>query len=74
MEWAKKEHHLLGYFPDSEWEGPTLSQPMKKLQAEVAKVRKRPRCPVLGEIILCLASSSEIALKFFLFLFLVLER
>lgn len=37
--WLKKEHHLLGYFPDSAWDGPTLSKPMKELQTACAVVK-----------------------------------
>ena len=37
VDWYKKEHHLLGYFPDSAWDG-ELSPPLRLLQAEVAKV------------------------------------
>ena len=43
VEWMKKEHHLLGYFPDSAWDGPALSPAMTSLQQEVAKV-----CPSRG--------------------------
>eukprot|EP00045_Choanoeca_perplexa_P007467 m.68100 g.68100 ORF g.68100 m.68100 type:complete len:410 (+) comp14096_c0_seq2:162-1391(+) len=37
--WLKKEHHLLGYFPDAEWAGSVLSNPMLTLKAAVAKVK-----------------------------------
>lgn len=39
VEWATKEHHLLGYFPDSAWKGPFLTSSMKLLQQAVAEVR-----------------------------------
>ena len=39
VDWDKKEHHLLGYFPDVEWQRSELSPAMTTLQAEVAKVR-----------------------------------
>eukprot|EP00730_Choanoeca_flexa_P001379 TRINITY_DN10609_c0_g1_i4.p1 TRINITY_DN10609_c0_g1~~TRINITY_DN10609_c0_g1_i4.p1 ORF type:complete len:410 (+),score=65.74 TRINITY_DN10609_c0_g1_i4:165-1394(+) len=37
--WAKKEHHLLGYFPDTAWAGTQLSPPMVQLQKAVAEVK-----------------------------------
>ncbi len=43
VDWAKKEHHLLGYFPDSAWEGKTLSVPMVALQ-EACAVVSVPLC------------------------------
>lgn len=36
--WLKKEHHLLGYFPDDVWAG-SLSRDMKALQKACAKVK-----------------------------------
>ena len=39
VSWVKKEHHLLGYFPDSSWESSQLSAPMLHLQRECAKVK-----------------------------------
>jgi len=39
VDWDKKEHHLLGYFPDVEWQRSELSPAMTTLQAEVAKVK-----------------------------------
>eukprot|EP00050_Salpingoeca_kvevrii_P021872 m.116934 g.116934 ORF g.116934 m.116934 type:complete len:418 (-) comp9513_c0_seq1:376-1629(-) len=38
VDWNKKEHHLLGYFPDSVWTNP-LSSAMLKLQKECAVVK-----------------------------------
>ncbi len=32
VEWASKEHHLLGYFPTSAWAAPHLTAPMLELQ------------------------------------------
>ncbi|EGD79625.1 hypothetical protein PTSG_10473 [Salpingoeca rosetta] len=39
VEWEKKEHHLLGYFPDSAWSARQLSPEMVTLQRECAKVK-----------------------------------
>lgn len=39
VDWAKKEHHLLGYFPDSAWKGKTLSPAMVALQEACAVVK-----------------------------------
>ena len=37
--WNKKEHHLLGYFPNHLWNGNDLSPAMKELQAACAIVK-----------------------------------
>ena len=38
VDWDKKEHHLLGYFPDSEWKRSALSPQMLALQKACAQV------------------------------------
>jgi predicted metal-dependent phosphoesterase TrpH len=37
--WDRKEHHLLGYFPDHVWQGQALSAPMTVLQDACAIVK-----------------------------------
>eukprot|EP01147_Barroeca_monosierra_P007283 gene7283-7668_t len=39
VDWEKKEHHLLGYFPDYVWSGSKLTPAMLRLQTAVAKVK-----------------------------------
>lgn len=40
VSWAKKEHHLLGYFPDSSWSNSDISLTMKDLQHACAIIKK----------------------------------
>eukprot|EP00808_Paulinella_micropora_P020456 g32614.t1 len=39
VDWAGKEHHLLGYFPDHVWLATQLSPDMTRLQQECARVK-----------------------------------
>ena len=70
VDWDKKEHHLLGYFPDVEWQRSELSPAMTTLQAEVAKVRHTQRSARLA----CRRSPLfSFRLFFFFFSFFVIQ-